>query len=192
MTKICVYCASSTKIADVYFEAAEQLGKIFVENNIQLVYGAGKMGLMGKIADTMLARGGKVTGVIPQFMCAENWHHPDLSELIITETMHERKKMMTELADAAVALPGGVGTMEELLEIITWKQLGLFPKAIVILNVNNYYSHLLAALQNAVNENFMRPIHSQIWHTVDNPDQVLPSIGNMPIWDNTVRKFAAT
>jgi uncharacterized protein (TIGR00730 family) len=191
MKKICVYCASGTKIKPVYFQAAEQLGKIFAEQQIHLIYGAGNMGLMGKIADTMLALGARVTGIIPQFMYDRNWYHPNLSTIIITNTMHERKQWMTDAADAIVVLPGGIGTMEEALEAITWKQLGLFNKPIVILNTEGYYDPLLQALNRAADENFMRDIHKNLWQTVTQPEEVLPAIENAPLLDENICKFAA-
>jgi TIGR00730 family protein len=190
MRNICVYCASSTQIKESYFDAAERLGSIFAKNNIKLIYGAGNMGLMGKVADSALSNGGKVTGVIPQFMCNENWHHQGLTELIVVETMHERKDKMAELADAVVALPGGTGTLEELLEIITWKQLGIFDKPIIILNTDGYYNPLLDLLENAIKGNFMREIHRNIWQVVNTPEEVLPAIENTPAWDKNIRKFA--
>jgi len=190
MKNICVYCASSTQINKSYFDAAESLGIIFAKNNVRIVCGAGNMGLMGKISDTALANGGQVTGIIPRFMCNENWHHRGLTELIVTETMHERKEKMAKLADAVVALPGGTGTLEELLEMITWKQLGIFDKPIIILNTNNYFNPLLEMLNNAIKENFMSEIHRSIWQTVNTPEEVLPAIENTPAWDKNIRKFA--
>lgn len=191
MRYICVYCASSTKVNDDYFRAAEMLGKVFAENNVQLVYGGGSVGLMGRIADTMLAAGGKVTGVIPQFMCEQEWDHNGLTELIVTQTMHERKEKMAFMSDAAVALPGGCGTFEELLEVITWKQLGIFTKPIIIVNVNGYYDPLIEMLHRAIDEQFMRDLHKDIWQVVTTADEVLPAILNAPAWDKSVRKLAA-
>ncbi len=191
MHYICVYCASSTQINQVYFEAAEKLGKLLAENNLQLVYGGGSVGLMGRIADTMLENGGKVTGVIPQFMCEQEWNHIGLNELIITETMHERKEKMAFMSDAAVALPGGCGTFEELLEVITWKQLGIFTKPIIIVNVNGYYDPLIAMLHKAIDEKFMRELHRDIWTVVNSAEEVIPAIKNAPAWDKSVRKLAA-
>ena len=121
--RICVYCASSQNIDKIYFESTEVLGKLFTENNIECICGAGNSGLMGKLTDEILSNGGKVTGIIPQFMVESGFHHTNISDIIITESMHERKAKMAELADAFIALPGGCGTMEELMEIITWKQL---------------------------------------------------------------------
>jgi uncharacterized protein (TIGR00730 family) len=191
MQYICVYCASSSQINPIYFEAAEKLGKVLSDNNLQLVYGGGSVGLMGRIADTMLAAGGRVTGVIPQFMCEQEWDHNGLTELIITETMHERKEKMAFMSDAAVALPGGCGTFEELLEVITWKQLGIFTKPIIIVNIDGYYDPLIEMLNRAIEQNFMRDLHRNIWTVVASAEEVLPAILNAPLWDESVRKFAA-
>lgn len=191
MQNICIYCASSTQIKSTYFEAAALFGKILAENKINVVFGGGASGLMGKLADSILENNGNITGVIPQFMCDEEWHHTKLSELIVVDTMHERKEKMAMMSDAAVALPGGCGTLEELLEVITWKQLGIFNKPIVIVNIEGYFNPLIEMLNRAVEENFMRNIHLDIWTVVDHPVDVLPAIYNAPAWDNTVRKFAA-
>jgi len=191
MQYICVYCASSTKINSVYFDAARKLGEIIANKGMQLVYGGGSMGLMGTIADSVMAAGGKVTGVIPHFMCEQEWGHHGLTELIKTDTMHERKEKMAFMSDAAVALPGGCGTMEELLEVITWKQLGIFTKPIIIVNTLGYYDSLIEMLHRAVEENFMRDIHRNIWTVVENPDEVIQAIYDSPKWDKNVRKFAA-
>jgi uncharacterized protein (TIGR00730 family) len=191
MRYICVYCASSTQVDAAYFEAAETLGKLLVANNLELVYGGGSVGLMGRIADTVLELGGKVTGVIPAFMCEQEWDHAGVTELIVTQTMHERKEKMAFMSDAAVALPGGCGTFEELLEVITWKQLGIFTKPIVIVNVNGYYDPLIEMLNRAIEQRFMRDLHREIWTVVAHAEDVLKAIENAPKWDSTVRKFAA-
>ena len=190
MKRVCVYCASSSKINPAYFDAAKKLGNIFVENNIELVYGGGSVGLMGALADSIMEAGGKVTGVIPRFMCEVEWQHNDISELIITETMHERKEKMAGLADAVVALPGGCGTIEELMEVITWKQLGIFNKPIVILNTNGYFTHLIAQLAQAVDENFMIEKHKEMWSVAEKAEDVLDAIKNAKSWDETARNFA--
>ena len=145
---VCVYSASSTKINPVYFKAAEELGSLLAEHHIRLINGAGSIGLMCAVADAVLKNGGEVTGVIPRFMVEQNWHHTGLTELIEVESMHERKQKMANLSDGIVALPGGCGTLEELLEIITWKQLGLYLNPIVILNVNGFFDPLLEMLGN--------------------------------------------
>ena len=191
MQTICVYCASSTQIHSRYFEATDRLGRIFAHAGLAVVFGGGATGLMGQLADSMLAANGKVTGIIPQFMCDENWHHNELTELIVVETMHERKERMAQMADAVVALPGGCGTMEELLEVITWKQLGIFTKPIVILNTDGYYDGLVEMLHKAVDENFMRHIHKNIWTIVKSPEEVIDAINNSGSWDAEARKLAA-
>lgn len=191
MQYICVYCASSTKVNPVYFEAASKLGALLAHSGLQLVYGGGSVGLMGQIADSVLEAGGKVTGVIPGFMCEQEWDHKRLTELIITDTMHERKEKMAMMADAAVALPGGCGTLEELLEVITWKQLGIFVKPIIIVNIAGYFDPLIEMLHKAVDENFMRDIHKNIWQVVSRPEDVIPAIASAPHWDKSIRKLAA-
>ena len=188
---VCVYSASSTKINPVYFKAAEELGSLLAEHHIRLINGAGSIGLMCAVADAVLKNGGEVTGVIPRFMVEQNWHHTGLTELIEVESMHERKQKMANLSDGIVALPGGCGTLEELLEIITWKQLGLYLNPIVILNTNGYFDPLLAMLQRAVDENFMREQHGAIWHVASTPQEAIDLIHTTPIWDSSIRKFAA-
>ncbi len=188
---ICVYSASSTKIDEKYFLAAEKLGKLLAQHHIRLVNGAGNLGLMRSVADAALADGGEVTGVIPTFMVEQNWHHRGLTELIQVESMHERKQLMASLSDAVIALPGGCGTLEELLEIITWKQLGLYLNPIVILNIDGFFTPLLQMLETAINENFMRKEHGEIWHVASTPEQALELIYQTPVWDESIRKFAA-
>lgn len=191
INSVCVYCASSTKIDQAYFDAAEKLGRLLAENHIRLVNGAGSIGLMCTVSDGALAAGGEVTGVIPTFMVEQGWHHSKLTQLIEVETMHERKQTMANLSDAVIALPGGVGTLEELLEIITWKQLGLYLNPIVILNINGYFDSLLDMLEKAIKENFMRPQHGDIWVVANTPEEAIEAIYNTPVWDESIRKFAA-
>ena len=188
---VVVYCASSTKIKSCYFEAAQRLGKILAENNITCCNGAGNMGLMATLSNAVLENGGRVTGVIPRFMCEQGWHHEQLTTLEIVDTMHERKQRMMQLSDAAIALPGGCGTLEELLEVITWKQLGLYLKPIVIVNVDNFFTPLLAYLEQLIEERFMRPIHRNIWIVVESPEDVLEAIEKAEPWDESIRKNAA-
>ena len=129
INSVCVYCASSTKIDSVYFDAARELGTLLGQRQIRLINGAGNMGLMSAVSDAALRAGGEVTGVIPRFMVEQGWHHTGLTQLVEVESMHERKKTMADLSDAVIALPGGCGTLEELLEIITWKQELFRPSA---------------------------------------------------------------
>ena len=188
---VCVYCASSTKVDPAYFEAARTLGTLLAARDIRLVYGAGNMGLMGAVADAVLDGGGQVTGVIPRFMVEQGWHHTGLTELQVVDTMHERKQRMASLADAAIALPGGCGTLEELLELITWKQLGIYLNPIVVLNTKGYYDPLLAQLAHAVDEHFMGARHAGIWQVARTPVEAVEAIHNIPLWDPSIRKFAA-
>ncbi len=191
MTSVCVYCASSTQIDEKYFRAAEELGHLIAGHGLTLITGAGKLGLMNTIENAALEAGGKVTGVIPTFMVREGWHHEGLTELIETPSMHERKQTMANLSDGIIALPGGCGTLEELLEIITWKQLGLYVNPIVILNVDGFYDALLAQLEKAVEENFMRTIHADIWKVASTPVEAMELLLSTPKWDKNIRKFAA-
>ena len=191
INSVCVYSASSTKIDAVYFQAAETLGRLFAEHHIRLINGAGSIGLMCSVADAVLKNGGEVTGVIPRFMVEQNWHHTGLTELIEVESMHEREQKMANLSDGIIALPGGCGTLEELLEIITWKQLGLYLNPIVILNTNGFFDPLLAMLQRAMDENFMRQQHGTIWHVASTPQEAVELIHTIPVWDSSIRKFAA-
>ena len=188
---VCVYSASSTKIAPVYFAAAEELGRLLAMRSINLINGAGSIGLMAATSNAALSAGGTVTGVIPRFMVEQNWHHSGLTRLVETETMHERKQLMTEMSDGVIALPGGCGTMEELLEIITWKQLGLYLKPIVILNINGFYDPLLEMLQRAIDGHFMRPEHGTIWQVATSPQEAIDLLYTTPWWDKNVRKIAA-
>jgi uncharacterized protein (TIGR00730 family) len=151
-----VYCGSSTGSNDIYVKAARKLGEYFVKNNLQMVYGAGSVGLMGIIADTMLAQNGKVVGVIPQFLMDLEVGHKHLTEIYICGTMHERKQKMCELSDAIIALPGGFGTLDELFEMLTWSQLNLHQMPIGLLNINNYFNPLVAMVQNMVDEGFLK------------------------------------
>lgn len=188
---VCVYCASSTKIPSVYFDTAERLGQLLAKQGINLINGAGRQGLMGRMSDATLACGGTVTGVIPHFMVEQGWHHHGLTRLIETETMHERKQLMAELSDGVIALPGGCGTMEELLEIITWKQLGLYLNPIIILNTDGFYNPLLTLLKQAIGQNFMRREHKNIWQVASTPEEAVNLLYVTPVWNKEIRKFAA-
>lgn len=179
------------KIDPIYFEAAEQLGKILARKHINLINGAGCLGLMCRISDATLAAGGTVTGIIPHFMVEQGWHHKGLTRLIETKDMHERKQLMADMSDGVIALPGGCGTLEELLEIITWKQLGLYLKPIVILNINHFYDPLLEMLQQAIDQHFMRQEHKNIWHVAETPEEAVDLLYTIPHWSKEIRKFAA-
>jgi len=173
---VCVYCSSSTRIDPVYTEAAAQLGTLLGIRSMKVINGAGANGLMRIVSDATLQAGGTVTGVIPRFMVENGWGYSALSEIIEVETMHERKQIMAELADAAIALPGGYGTMEEFMEIITWKQLGLYPKPFVILNTNHYYDPLFEMMYRAVEEHFIHHQHASLWKVAETPEQAVDMI----------------
>ncbi len=191
INSVCVYSASSTKIDQTYFNAATKLGELLAQKDIRLINGAGSIGLMRAVADGSLKAGGEVIGVIPRFMVEQNWHHKGLTKLVEVDSMHERKKLMADLSDGIIAMPGGCGTLEELLEIITWKQLGLYFNPIVILNINNFFDPLLAQLNEAVEQNFMRPQHAAIWSVANTPEEAVNLLFTTPKWDKDIRKFAA-
>lgn len=188
--RVAVYAASSSQVSSEYIDAAAELGRTLAAEGIEIVYGAGKVGLMGTLADAALDAGGKVTGVIPQFMVDNGWCRGKLTNLIVTPDMHTRKEKIVSLADATIALPGGVGTLEELMEIITWKQLGLYANPIVILNTRGYFNPLKEMLERAVEEKFMREIHRNLWSIADTPRQAADLIRNTPQWDTAISKMA--
>lgn len=189
--RICVYCASSAKIDEIYFEATERLAKILVNSKVQVIYGGGGHGLMGKLADTVLAHGGQIKGIMPQFMNEVEWAHKSVTDFEFTKTMHERKAKFLENIDALIALPGGTGTLEELLEAITLKRLGQFTKPIIILNTNGYYDPLILMLKRCVEEKFLRPIHAEMWTFVHQPEEVMSAINQSMEWDENAISFAA-
>ena len=189
--RICIYCASSAKIDEIYFEATERLAKILVNSKVHVVYGGGGHGLMGKLADTVLAQGGHIKGIMPQFMNEVEWAHKSVTDFEFTKTMHERKAKFLENIDALIALPGGTGTLEELLEAITLKRLGQFTKPIIILNTNGYYDPLIKMLERCVEEKFLRPIHAEMWTFVNQPEEVMSAINQSMEWDENAITFAA-
>lgn len=186
-----LYAASSSQVPAVYAEAAATLGRLAASQGHTLVTGAGRTGLMGAAADAALSRGGTVRGIIPRFMVDEGWHHTGLTHLEIVPDMHTRKRRMAQTADAIIALPGGVGTLEELLELITWKQLGLERKPLVVLNTGGYFDPLFQLLDRAVAEHFMRPEHRGIWRVAATPAEALRLCRETPLWDDSAGKYAA-
>lgn len=186
---ITVYCASSTSIERCYFEAARELGLEIARRGITLIDGGGSMGLMGAVNDAVIEAGGKAIGVIPSFMVDRGWHHRSLTKLEVTDGMHSRKEKMASMADGVIALPGGIGTFEELLEIITWRQLGLFNGNVVIFNVNGYYDNLLAMLDTAVEQNFMKPDHKTIWTVATSATEAVEAAVSEPLKSQFSAKF---
>ncbi|CAA7627673.1 conserved hypothetical protein [Candidatus Terasakiella magnetica] len=173
MRRVCVFCGSSFGIRPAYTEAARALGALLAANGLGVVYGGGNVGLMGVVADAALAAGGEVIGVIPEAMMKWEVGHPALTELRVVASMHERKAMMADLADAFIALPGGVGTMEELFEVWTWGQLGLHAKPLGFLDVAGYYSQLHSFLDHMAAEGFIKPRHRQMVAMDSDPVELL-------------------
>lgn len=187
---VVVYCASSRDIDMLYFDAANRLGQLLAKNNITCINGAGKQGLMGELNDSIIKHGGVVKGVIPKFMVESGWCHDNLTETIVTETIHERKYQMAQLSDAAFALPGGIGTLEELAEIITWKQLGLYNNPVIILNINNYYDPLLSFLEKMVEENFVNSVYRNLIQVVNSPEEAIDFFKNKSVQTSKISKYS--
>ncbi|MBK7626914.1 MAG: TIGR00730 family Rossman fold protein [Bacteroidales bacterium] len=188
--KVCVFASSSSRINNEYNSAASKLGEILAVSDIEVVYGGGGIGLMGILADAVLKNGGKVTGVIPSFMQDEGWGHNGIEDMIVTFDMGERKKKMFDLSDGVIALPGGVGTLEELTEAITLKQLSLFDGPIIILNTLGFYDHLIDFLENMVENHFLRSEHKGIWQVVSTPEEALNALVNREKGSEEWRKIA--
>jgi uncharacterized protein (TIGR00730 family) len=162
MRRVCVFCGSNAGARSEYAEAARTLAAVLVERKLGIVYGGGNVGLMGVLADAALAHGGEVIGVIPQSLLDKEVGHRGVTELLVVETMHERKALMNDLADAFIAMPGGFGTLDEFFEVLTWSQLGFHGKPCALLNVAGYYDRMLAMLDHAVTERLLRPAHREL------------------------------
>jgi len=175
---VCVFAASSSRVDQEYGRDAALLGSLLAGAGIDVVFGGGGIGLMNKLADAVIENGGKITGVIPAFMQAEGWGHNGVSKTIVTADMSERKRKMFEMSDAVIALPGGVGTLEELTEAITLKQLSLFDGQIIILNTCGFYNSLLDFIDNMIDSNFLRKEHKGIWKVVNTPGEVIDALRN--------------
>ena len=176
---VCVFCASSANIDERYLEAARELGRLLAQEGWRCVNGGGAVGLMGAVTDGALDAGGQVTGVIPKFMVDNGWCYDRLEDVIVTADMHQRKYMMSEMADAIIAMPGGVGTLEELLETLTWRQLGLVKVPVIILNTLGYFDQLIAMLGHAIDEGFMKPSHAQLWTVAETPAEAIAMLENV-------------
>ena len=175
---ICVFCASSANIDSRYLDAARELGGLLAREGWRCVNGGGAVGLMGALTDGALDVGGEVTGVIPKFMVDNGWCYDRLDDVIITADMHQRKQMMSEMADAVIAMPGGVGTLEELLETLTWRQLGLVKVPVIILNTMGYFDPLLAMLGHAIDEGFMKESHARLWRVAATPAEAVAMLAD--------------
>ena len=187
---VCVYCASSNRSPEIYLDAAARLGRILAENGITIVYGGSRLGSMGRLAAGALEAGGKVIGVLPRFMDDLEWGHGALSELRIVADMHERKRVMLELSGAAIALPGGCGTLEELFEAITWKRLGLYFGPVVLVNVGGFFDPCIELLNRCVTERFMDDKHRAMWSVAGDPQSVMETLRRAGEWSKDARDFA--
>src|SRR5262245_13028978 len=176
MRRVCVFCGSKSGGRPVFAEAAQRLGRLLAERGLGLIFGGGHIGLMGVLADAVLAAGGEVAGVIPQALVDKELAHSQLTELLIVETMHQRKALMADRADAFVALPGGFGTCEEFFEVLTWAQLGIHDKPIGLLNVAGFFDPLLAWIDGAVAEGFIRPKHRSLLLVAAEPSRLLDEL----------------
>ena len=188
--RVCVYCASSERVDKVYLDAARRLGEVLAKNSITVVYGGGAIGLMGRLADGVLANGGHVIGVIPRFMQELEWDHRGLTELQVVENMRERKHIMLTDSDAAIALPGGSGTLEELLEAITLKRLGIYLQPIVLVNILGFFDPLLALFERCIRDRFMDKRHAAMWQVAGGPEDVLQAMQSQEPWTARAREFA--
>ena len=177
---VCVYCGSSSQVDDAYKKAAVDLGGLIAKENWGVVYGGGHVGLMGLVADSALEKGGDVIGIIPSHIEEREVQHTNLTELHVVDTMHVRKQMMVDRSQAFVILPGGLGTLDELFELLTWKQLGLHDKPIVIVNVNGYWEKMLVAVKHIADQGFMRQDDLKMFIAVDGVDEVVDALKNAP------------
>ncbi len=175
---VCVYCGSNFNGDVVLKSAVENLAKLLVEKEIELIYGGGSVGVMGLIADAVLANGGKVTGIIPQFLMDKEVGHQSLTKMIVTENMHQRKQKMADLSDAFIILPGGFGTLEEFFEVLTWLQLGLHAKPIGVLNIEGFYNPLFKQMDVMVEKKFLKPINRSLVINEATPEKLINLIQN--------------
>ena len=176
LKKVCVYCGSGPGIDPAYAQAARTLGRTMAEESIELVYGGGSIGLMGIIAQSILDHGGRVTGIIPEFLKEREVMLDDVQELIVTQDMHERKRKMFDSAHAFVALPGGIGTLEELVEMLTWAQLGRHKKPILLANINGFWNPLQVLLDHMRKEEFIRSGMEVLFHSADRAEDIVPTL----------------
>lgn len=173
MKRITVFCGSSSGTKEIYRQKAYRLGEVLAENNIGLVYGGARIGLMGAVADGALSKGGEVIGVLPHFLRKVEIQHTGLTQLILVDSMHERKLKMNEISDGVIALPGGFGTLEELFEMLTWAQLGLHKKPIALFNVDGFYNSLIAFIQETTDKGFLKEINQSMVLVSDDAHDII-------------------
>lgn len=181
ITSVCVYCGSRKNVKQSYIDAAEKLGKRLAQKDMELVYGGGQVGLMGLVADATMNNGGKVYGVIPHFLDDVEGGHDNLTEIVFTENMHDRKMKMAERAESFIALPGGLGTLDETFEILTWRQLGLHDKPIIILNIDGYWDYFVKLIHSMVDEGFVEKEHLELFHVVETVDEAIAFLEHCPV-----------
>ena len=177
---VCVYCGSSGRVSERYRQLAERLGQLVAARGVDLVYGGGRVGLMGLAADAALAAGGRVVGIIPEHIQQLEVEHTGLSELLVVDSMHTRKRLMFERSDAFVVLPGGLGTLDETVEIITWRQLGLHDKPVVIVDDGDYWRPFLRLIDHMVDSGFARDEHRSLYAVVNSVDGVFDALAKAP------------
>lgn len=180
INSICVYCGSRPGKNKKFQLIARQTGEIFSQNQIKLIYGGGSVGLMGIIANSVMDHGGQAHGIIPSHLHNSEIPHKGLTKLTIVDNMHQRKRMMFDHSDAFLVLPGSIGTLDEALEVITWKQLKLHDKPIILLNCENYWNPFLQLLENIIDHEFTSPHTMSLFHVVNNPEEVLPLLKSLP------------
>ncbi|MDR2927418.1 MAG: TIGR00730 family Rossman fold protein [Cytophagaceae bacterium] len=192
MTKqVVIYCASSAKIPQKYFDHAEEMTRTLVEAGYGVRYGGGSAGLMGTVADTVLKYNGTITGVIPHFMVEKEWEHTGVANMIRVNTMHERKALLMKDSCAAIALPGGTGTMDELFDVVSLKKLGMYPHPVVLMNTDNFYQPLVELSKQMVEERFIRPEHLNLWTLILSPKEIVKAIEECEAWGSDAIEFAA-
>jgi uncharacterized protein (TIGR00730 family) len=182
ISQVCVYCGSSSRVHEVYLQTAQILADVLVDNHITVVYGGGQSGLMGKLADRVLERNGRIIGIMPHFMDQVELAHKGVKEFHLVGDMHERKKKFLDGTDALITLPGGCGTLEELLEAITFKHLGIFSKPIIIVNINGFFDPMITMLDRCIKEKFMNENTYELWTVIDNPAHVVEAIQKSPVY----------
>lgn len=177
---LCVYCGSSGNVRESHRIAAQELGTNLAKSGIRLIFGGGRIGLMGIVADAVLDAGGTVTGVIPKFLQAREVGHTGCTELVVTENMHDRKFQMAALADAIVVLPGGLGTLDEAFEILTWKQIGLHDKPVIFADIDSFWSPLVVLIENQIAENYVREEHRSLFSVAESIADIFPLLKSLP------------
>jgi len=177
---VCVYCGSSNRVDQRFLDAASALGQRLGAAGLKLIYGGGRVGLMGRVADGVLAAGGEVLGIIPGHLHEREVAHPSVTELLVVDTMHERKMLMAEQSDAFIVLPGGYGTLDEMFEIITWRQLGLHDKPLVLVDIEGYWTPLVQLLDKIVETGFAQPDCRRLYRVVTSIEDVLPALDEVP------------